>query len=277
MDLDSSGWKFSPSWSKNAGPMKNVLTTLVCVALTWTARADLKTQTVEYKDGATVLEGYLAYDTAFTGKRPAVLVVHQWKGLTEYERKRCEMLAKQGYVAFAVDIYGKGIRPTTVQDAGAQAGKYKSDRALLRQRVNAGLNSLKQQDKVDAGRIAAIGYCFGGTTVIELARSGAKIAGVVSFHGGLDSPTPADGKNINCRVLALHGADDPFVPDKDLTAFEGEMRDGGVDWQLIKYGGAVHSFTDWDAQGDLPGAKYNERADKRSWEDMLQFLNENFK
>jgi dienelactone hydrolase len=257
--------------------MKNVLITLVFVALTWTARADLKTQTVEYKDGATALEGFLAYDTSFTGKRPAVLVVHQWKGLTEYERKRCEMLAKQGYVAFAVDIYGKGIRPTTVQDAGAQAGKYKNDRALLRQRVNAGLNSLKQQDKVDTGRIAAIGYCFGGTTVIELARSGAKIAGVVSFHGGLDSPTPADGKNIKCRVLALHGADDPFVPDKDLTAFEGEMRDGGVDWQLIKYGGAVHSFTDWDARGDLPGAKYNERADKRSWEDMLQFLNENFK
>jgi dienelactone hydrolase len=257
--------------------MKNVLSTLVCVGLTWTAHADVKTQTIEYKDGATVLEGFLAYDTAFTGKRPAVLVVHQWKGLTEYERKRCEMLAKQGYLAFAVDIYGKGIRPVTVQDAGAQAGKYKNDRALLRQRVNAGLNSLKQQDKVDPDRIAAIGYCFGGTTVIELARSGAPIAGVVSFHGGLDSPTPADGKNIKCRVLALHGADDPFVPDKDLTAFEGEMRDGGVDWQLIKYGRAVHSFTDWNAQGDLPGAKYDERADKRSWEDMLQFLNENFK
>ena len=257
--------------------MRNVLITLVCAALTWTARAELKTQTVEYKDGATVLQGFLAYDTSFSGKRPAVLVVHQWKGLTEYEQKRCEMLAKQGYVAFAVDIYGKGIRPTTVQDAGAQAGKYKGDRALLRQRVNAGLNCLKQQDKVDAGRIAAIGYCFGGTTVIELARSGAGIAGVVSFHGGLDSPTPADGKNIKCRVLALHGADDPFVPDKDLAAFEGEMRDGGVDWQLIKYGGAVHSFTDWNAKGELAGALYNERADTRSWEDMLQFLSESFK
>jgi len=257
--------------------MRNVLITLACVALAWTARAELKTETVAYKDGATALEGFLAYDTAFTGKRPAVLVVHQWKGLTDYERKRCEMLAKLGYVAFAVDIYGKGIRPTTVQDAGAQAGKYKGDRALLRQRVNAGLGWLQQQDRVDTKRIAAIGYCFGGTTVIELARSGAQVAGVVSFHGGLDSPTPADGKNIKCRVLALHGADDPFVPEKDLAAFEAELRNAGVDWELIKYGGAVHSFTDWNATGDLPGAKYNERADKRSWQDLLQFLDESFK
>jgi dienelactone hydrolase len=257
--------------------MRKLLMTLACVALAGTACAELKTETVEYKDGTTVLEGFLAYDTSFTGKRPAVLVVHQWKGLTDYERKRCEMLAKQGYVAFAVDIYGKGIRPTTVPDAGAQAGKYKNDRALLRQRVNAGLARLRQQDQVDASRIAAIGYCFGGTTVIELARSGANLAGVVSFHGGLDSPTPADGKNIKCRVLALHGADDPFVPEKDLAAFEAEMRAAGVDWELIKYGGAVHSFTDWNATGELPGAKYHERADKRSWEDLLQFLNETFK
>jgi dienelactone hydrolase len=144
--------------------------------------------------------------------------------------------------------------------------------------VNAGLETLRKQKNVDVKHIAAIGYCFGGTTVIELARSGADVAGVVSFHGGLDSPTPADGKNIKTKVLALHGADDPFVPAKDLEAFEQEMRDAKVDWRLIKYGGAVHSFTDWDvAKLNLPGAQYNEKADKRSWEDMKQFFGEVFK
>ena len=188
------------------------------------------------------------------------------------------MLAKLGYVAFCADIYGKAIRPQTTQDAGAQAGKYKGDRQLLRARVNAGLDTLKKNELVDPKRVAAIGYCFGGTTVIELARSGAELKGVVSFHGGLDSPTPADGKNIKCKILACHGADDPFVPAKDLAAFEDEMRSAKVDWQLVKYGGAVHSFTDWGMDGKaLPGAQYNEAADKRSWEAMKEFFGENFK
>jgi dienelactone hydrolase len=239
--------------------------------------AAVRTQTVEYKHGDTTLEGQLVYDDAVSGPRPAVLIVHQWKGLTEYEKKRAVMLAQLGYVAFCVDIYGKGVRPQTVDQASAEAGKYKQNRALLRARVNAGLETLRQQKSVDPKRIAAIGYCFGGTTAIELARSGAELAGVVSFHGALDSPTPADGKNIKCKVLALHGADDPFVPAQDLEAFEQEMRDAKVDWRLIKYGGAVHSFTDWNADGSLKGAQYNEKADKRSWEDMKQFFAEALK
>ena len=130
----------------------------------------------------------------------------------------------------------------------------------------------------DPTRIAAIGYCFGGTTVLELARSGADIAGVVSFHGGLSSPTPGDAKNIKAKVLALHGADDPNVPPKEVAAFEDEMRQAGVDWQLVAYGGAVHSFTDWNAGNDnAKGAAYNERADRRSWEAMKQFFAELFK
>jgi len=257
--------------------MKAFITTLALIACTSMLRAEIKTETVLYQDGDTKLEGYLAYDTAISGKRPAVLVVHQWKGLSDYEKKRCEMLANLGYVAFAVDVYGQGVRPATTQEAGAQAGKYKGDRVLLRQRVNAGLAELRKQDLVDTKRIAAIGYCFGGTAVIELARSGADVTGVVSFHGGLDSPDPADGKNIKCRVLALHGADDPFVPEKDLAAFESELREAGVDWVLVKYGGAVHSFTDWNATGAMKGAQYNERADKRSWAAMQQFFNEAFK
>ena len=208
-----------------------------------TVRAAIHTETVEYKQGDATLEGFVAYDDAIQGKRPAVLVVHQWMGLTDYEKHRAEMLAQLGYVAFCADIYGKGVRPQNTAEAGAQAGKYKNDRQLLRARVNAGLDVLREQPLVDSKRIAGIGYCFGGTTVLELARSGADVAGVVSFHGGLDAPDPADGKNIKCRVLVCHGADDPFSSPQDIAAFENEMRKGGVDWQLIKYGGAVHSFT----------------------------------
>ena len=257
--------------------MKSNLLLSLLLACGFVVRAEIKTETIEYKEGDTTLEGHLAYDDAVKGPRPTVLIVHQWKGLTNYEKKRAEMLAKLGYVAFCVDIYGKGVRPQTVEEAGATAGKYKKDRALLRARVNAGLETLRKQKNVDAKRIAAIGYCFGGTTAIELARSGADVAGVVSFHGALDSPTPADGKNIKAKVLGLHGADDPFVPAKDLEAFEQEMRDAKVDWRLIKYGGAVHSFTDWNADGSLKGAQYNEKADQRSWEDMKQFFGEVFR
>ncbi len=241
-------------------------------------RAAIHTETVEYKQGDATLEGFVAYDDAIQGKRPAVLVVHQRMGLTDYEKKRAEMLAQLGYVAFCADIYGKGVRPRNTAEAGAQAGKYKSDRQLLRARVNAGLEALRQQPRVDSKRIAAIGYCFGGTTVLELARSGADVAGVVSFHGGLDAPNPDDGKNIKCKVLVCHGADDPFSSPQDIAALENEMRKGGVDWQLIKYGGAVHSFTQPMAGNDnSKGAAYNEKADKRSWEAMKQLFAEIFK
>ena len=258
--------------------MKSLATTMLTVSCALAAGAQIHTETIEYRDGDTVLEGYLAYDTSIQGKRPGVLIVHQWKGLTDYEMKRAEMLAKLGYNVFALDVYGKGIRPKSPQEAGAQAGKYKNNRALLRARAQAGLAVLQKHELTDPKRVAAIGYCFGGTTVIELARSGADIAGVVSFHGGLDSPHPEDGKNIKCKVLALHGADDPHVSAKDLAAFEDEMRQAKVDWQSVKYGGAVHSFTEQDA-GDNParGAAYNEKADRRSWQAMRDFFAELFR
>jgi len=257
--------------------MKTILLSTAMLAGAGALHAAIQSKTIEYQQGDTTLEGVLVWDDAVSGPRPGVLVVHQWLGLTDYEKHRAAMLAQLGYVAFCADIYGKGVRPKTVAEAGPEAGKYKSNRALLRARVNAGLEQLKKSELADPKRVAAIGYCFGGTTVLELARSGADLKGIVSFHGGLDSPAPADGKNIKCPVLVCHGADDPFEKPEDLAAFESEMRDAKVDWRLIKYGGAVHSFTQPDPGFANPGARYNEKADKRSWEDMKQFFAEIFK
>jgi dienelactone hydrolase len=258
--------------------LKGLILGVLGMAVLISARADIVTKSVEYKEGDTTLEGFVAYDNSVKNSRPGVLIVHQWKGLGDYEKMRAEMLAKMGYVAFACDIYGKGVRPASMQEAGAQAGKYKGDRALLRKRVKAGLETLLKQQGVDAKRVAAIGYCFGGTTALELARSGADVAGVVSFHGGLGTPTPEDAKNIKCKVLACHGADDPNVPPAEVAGFEKEMRDGKIDWQLIAYGNAVHSFTDKSAGNDnSKGAAYNEKADRRSWEAMKDLFAEIFK
>lgn len=258
--------------------MKKFCAFIFGLALLYSAKAEIKTATVEYKQGDATLEGFHAYDDAKQGKRPGILIVHQWKGLGDYEKERAQMLAKLGYNVLAVDIYGKGVRPNNPKDAGALAGKYKSDRALLRNRVKAGLDELKKNSLTDPKNTAAIGYCFGGTTVLELARSGADVAGVVSFHGGLGTPNPGDAKNIKSKVLALHGADDPHVAPPEVAAFEKEMREANVDWQLVAYGGAVHSFTDWNAGNDhSKGAAYNEKADKRSWEAMKQFFAEIFR
>jgi dienelactone hydrolase len=196
-------------------------------------------------------------------------------GLGDYAEARAKKLAAMGYIAFAIDMYGKGIRPKTPQEAAAQAGIYKQDRALMRARALAGLDVLRANPLCDPKRIAAIGYCFGGTVVLEIARSGADIAGVVSFHGGLDTPTPADAKNIRCKVLVLHGGDDPHVPRKDVDAFEDEMRAANVDWQLVVYGGAVHSFTNPASGNDKSkGVAYDANADRRSWEAMKAFFGE---
>jgi dienelactone hydrolase len=179
-------------------------------------------------------------------------------------------------VAFAADIYGKGIRPKNIEESGKQATIYRQDRKLLRERVKAALHVLQKYPLTDSKRIAAIGYCFGGGTVLELARSGVNISGVVSFHGNLDTPNPNDAKNIKAKVLVLHGADDPYVPEEQVQDFAREMRLGNVDWQLISYGGVLHSFTNPEAKNNPKGALYNPIADQRSWQAMRQFFAEIF-
>lgn len=241
------------------------------------AGAGVKNKTVTYESDGVTFEGYLAWDDANQGKRPGILVVHQWMGLTDNERMRADMLAELGYVAFALDVYGKGVRPQNMQEAQEQATKYYGDRALFRSRLAAGLAELNRQPLVDTGSVAAIGYCFGGGGVLELARTGADLTGVVSFHGSLDTPMPAGPGDIRARLLVCHGAVDPNVKPEAVHAFLEEMESAGVDYQLIMYSGAVHAFTQKGA-GDDPskGAAYNEAADRRSWIAMRDFFDEIF-
>lgn len=239
-------------------------------------RAEVRGQTVEYQQDGTTLEGYLAWDDAVQGKRPGVLVVQTWTGIGEFIRQRTQQVAAMGYVAFAPDIYGKGVRPTPPKASAAEMGKYTGNRPLLRARVLAGWEQLRANSMTDTSRLAAIGFCFGGTTVLELARSGVDALGVVSFHGGpVSSPTPEDAKNIKARVLLLHGADDPNVPPAEINAFIAEMRAAKVDWQLVSYGNTVHAFTDPSSGNDNSrGAAYNPLSDKRSWIAMQDFFRE---
>lgn len=256
--------------------MRWMLAVMVMLGCAAQVQAELHTETVEYRHSDVVLEGYLAYDSHLEKPVPGVLVVHEWKGLNEYAKRRARELAQLGYVAFAIDMYGKGIRAADHAEAGRLSGIYRSDRRLMRDRARAGLDVLTSQPLVDTTRVAAIGYCFGGTTVLELARDGADLVAVASFHGGLSTPNPEDAKQIKGKVLVLHGANDSFVAD-EVPAFKEEMEQAGVDWQLISYEGAVHSFTVPEA-GDDPstGMAYNAEADRQSWAAMRRLFEEVF-
>jgi dienelactone hydrolase len=257
---------------------KLIFLTLASSVFAIHASAEIKERPFEYHDGSQNLEGVIVEDVAVKGIRPAVLIVHDWMGISDDTKQRAHMLAEMGYVAFAADIYGKGVRPKDASEAMNLAKTYKADQALMRSRATAALQVLQSNIAVDRSKIAVIGYCFGGTVALELARSGAPLAGVVTFHGGLATSSPNDAKNIKGKILVLHGADDPYVNADEVKAFEDEMRAGGVDWQLTKYSGAVHAFTIKNAGDDnSKGAAYNERADKRSWQAMKDFFAEIFK
>ena len=248
------------------------------LAIALALSAGIKTEKVAYTDAAgTALEGVVAWDDAAKGKRPAVVVIHDWMGISDNTELRARELAQMGYVAFAADIYGKGVRPKDQKGAGELAGKFKGDRALLRKRAQAAVDVVSKRADVDTTKIAAIGFCFGGTTTIELAKSGAPLKGIVSFHGGLDAPVAGDSKNIKGKVLVLHGAADPFVPQKDIEAFSKDLNDAKIDWTMTSYAGAVHAFT-VPAAGNDPskGAAYDEKASKRAFIAMKAFFDEIF-
>ncbi|MFT3881834.1 MAG: dienelactone hydrolase family protein [Gemmatales bacterium] len=241
------------------------------------ARADVITKPIDYDHQGTTLSGTLVYDDKVEGKRPGVLVVHDWMGHGPFAIDRARELAALGYVAFAVDMYGKDVKIKDGKEAAAQAGKIKGDRAFMRSRILAGLDVLKSQPQVDASKTGAMGFCFGGTTSLELARSGADISGVVSFHGGLETALPAEAGKVKGKILALHGADDPFVPPAEVANFEKEMKAAKCNWELVSYGNAVHSFTNKAAGTDnSKGAAYNEQANERSMAAMKNFWREVF-
>lgn len=249
---------------------------LILILTAQFVQAAIKTEKIIYKQGSEELEGFLAYDDALPKGQPAVIIVHDWMGPSEYTEMRAKQLAEMGYVAFAADIYGKNLRPKSVEEASKAAGEFRGgDRKLLRSRAKAAYDRVAQLPQVDKKRISATGYCFGGTTVLEMARSGLPLKGVISFHGGLSTPNAKDALKIKSKLLVLHGAIDPYVPAEEVAGFMKEMNDAKVDYQFISYSGAVHAFSQPSAGNDpKTGAAYNETADKRSFVAMREFLKE---
>ncbi|HXX80872.1 MAG TPA: dienelactone hydrolase family protein [Thermodesulfovibrionales bacterium] len=244
------------------------------------AKPDIEGKEVSYRATGVEMKGYLAYDRNVTGERPGVLVVHEWWGLNEYARKRARMLAEMGYTALAVDMYGGGKQAMHPDDAGKFSSELMKNFDTAKARFVAALDFLKKQPTVDPERIAAIGYCFGGGIVLNMARQGVDLKGVASFHGSLAAVKPAQ-QGVKAKLLVLHGADDKFVTSEQIVAFKQEMTNAGADFRLIEYPGAIHSFTNPDADEyakkfNLP-LGYNAEADKKSWEELTKFLGKIFR
>ncbi|MPZ20240.1 MAG: prolyl oligopeptidase family serine peptidase [Luteitalea sp.] len=241
------------------------------------AIAEVRTREVEYRQGETVLQGLIAWDDAMDGKRPGVLVVHEWWGHNEHTRNQAKRLAEAGYVGFALDMYGKGKVATHPKDAEAFMKATMQDPATIPERFNVALEQLQQDPHVDADRIAAIGYCFGGGVVLGMARAGADLDAVVSFHGTLGTETPVEKGKIKGQILALHGEADSMVPPEQVEAFRKEMTAAGVDFELVSYPGAKHGFTNPDAGSyGMEAIAYDADAAKKSWAAMLAFFEQVF-
>ena len=258
--------------------MKNLFLSLALLCLAAPALAAVQGKEVSYSANGTTMKGWLAYDDAVKGKRPAVLVVHEWWGHNDYARKRAEMLAGLGYVALAVDMYGDGKQAQHPDDAGKFSGEVAKNRPMAKARFEAAMKLLREQRNVDGGRMAAIGYCFGGSVVLNMAREGADLRGVASFHGGLGTDTPAQAGKVKAQVRVYTGVDDKMIPAAQVDAFKQEMEKAGVNYKVVSYPGAMHSFTNPDADEygkkfDMPLA-YNAEADKDSWAQLQSFLAE---
>jgi len=256
--------------------MKKLLLMPVLLSLlSLPAYAEVQTKTISYRDGDTELQGFLAWDDSVDGKRPGVLVVHEWWGLNDYARRRAEQLAEMGYVAFALDMYGKGKVTQHPQQAGEWASMIRANTEAWVARAVAGLKVLKSQDLVDTSRVAAIGYCFGGSTVLQLAFAGEDLKAVASFHGALPVPTEQQAKAAKASILVCHGSADGLIPRETIQKFIEALNKGGADWQLVEYGNARHSFTNPDADKvGIEMLKYDAKADRRSWQHMKDLFSE---
>jgi len=257
--------------------------TILALSFAWaalapSAHAEVKTQEIEYKQGDTPLLGFLAYDDAVKGKRPGVLVVHEWWGMNDHIRNQATRLAKAGYVAFALDMYGKGKVATHPKDAQAFMQEATKDSAVAAARFNAGLDILKQQPQVDPDKIAAIGYCFGGGVVLAMARAGVDLDAVAVFHGHLAADgKPAEKGKVKAKILVQTGGADPMVPKEQVAAFEKEMKDAGVSVKVITYPKAKHGFTNPNADKvGMDGLAYDADADKKSWDELMKFFKQVF-
>jgi dienelactone hydrolase len=240
------------------------------------SHAEIIGKAIEYSTGNSTLKGYLAYDNTFKGKRPGVLVVHEWWGLTDYPKKRADMLASLGYVAFAADMYGDGKTAENPGDAQKYAGESMKDMSLLKAKFLAGVDLLKKNEFVDSTRIAAIGYCYGGGVVLNMARDGIDLKGVVSFHGSLSTAKTAQKGSIKTKILVCNGGADKFISQSDIANFKQEMKTAGVDFRFLSYKGATHAFTnpaatDLGKKFNMPIA-YNKKADMKSWKEMRNFF-----
>ncbi|NBD33352.1 MAG: prolyl oligopeptidase family serine peptidase [Cyanobacteria bacterium] len=254
--------------------LKKLLVTLsslaFSLALTAPAHADIVQKPIVYTIDEQPYEGYYAINEGLGTDQPVVLLIHDWDGIGEYEKRRVQMLAEQGYAAFAIDLYGQGIRPETTEESQAESNKLYSDRATMRQRLFAGLQEVQNLPGIDGSRVVAIGYCFGGASVLELARSGADIDGFVSFHGGLETPENQNYEQVQAPILILHGSDDPVAPMEQVATLAQAMNEANVDYQMELYGGVRHSFTVWGASGE--SSQYDASADLASWDALLGFL-----
>lgn len=234
------------------------------------AKANIVAESVVYEIEGQPYEGYFAINEGFGDEQPIVILIHDWNGIGDYEQRRAQMLAERGYGAFAIDLYGQGVRPANAEESRAESSKLYADRATMRQRLLAGLAQAQTMGRVDPDHVVAMGYCFGGAAALEMARAGTDIDGFVSFHGGLITPEDQDYSATTAPILILHGGNDPVAPMVDVAMLADELNAAEVDYDMEIYGGVLHSFTVWGAEGDT--SRYDPQADTQSWDALLAFL-----
>lgn len=236
----------------------------------------IQTRTIDYSQDGETFEGFLAWDDSVAGPRPAVVIAHAWGGAAEFEQDRARDLAELGYAGFALDLYGKGIRGANPEENAKLMQPFLGDRPLLQSRMQLAVAVTRDQDEVDAAKVAAMGYCFGGLCVLDLARTSADVLGVASFHGLFVPPGNTSGKKITAKVLALHGWGDPLAPPDQVVALAEELTEAGADWQIHGFGNTLHAFTNPQAKDPANGFQYSEAATQRSWKMLEDFLAEIF-